>query len=298
MAPVSPRRARLAARLKALRAGAAPSGSEFARIIGWSQPRVSKLETGKQLPTEADIRAWVVASGASESVAAELLGLLAAARVEYVLHRDESRIEGGLTKVQEAQAAAEARVSYIAEWQPAMVPGLVQTAAYARELLERTDRSTLTDPGDVDPEAMATGGVRRQDVLYQPGRRIELILGEAALRSTPGTIGTLLGQLDRLVSVIDLPTVVLGIVPFPLMPVMPLSSFYMHDDIVYIETLTGEQRLSEPDEVAVYVKAFRLLHEAAVTGPDAVTFIQRVAAELRGRNVSPSNTGARAGESD
>lgn len=278
---MSPRRARLAARLKAIRAGAAPSGSEFARSIGWQQPRVSKLETGKQPPTETDIRAWTAAGGASESVTAELLGLLAAARIEYVTHLDESRIEGGLTKVQDAHAALEARVTHIAEWQPAMVPGLVQTAAYARELFERRDRPTLADPADADPAAMATARVRRQDVLYQPGRRIELILGEAAPRSTPGTIGTLLGQLDRLVSVIDLPTAELGIVPFPRMPVMPLSSFYLHDDVVYIETLTAEQQLSEPDEVAVYVKALRLLRAAAVTGPAAVALLQRVAAELR-----------------
>ncbi|MDT5274900.1 MAG: hypothetical protein QOE48_983 [Mycobacterium sp.] len=32
-------------------------------------------------------------------------------------------------------------------------------------------------PGDAAPDAMATARVRRQDVLYQPGRRIELILG-------------------------------------------------------------------------------------------------------------------------
>lgn len=278
---LSPRRARLAARLKAIRAGAAPSGSEFARRIGWGQPRLSKLETGKQLPTEADIRAWITAAGADESVTAELLGLLAAARIEYVTHRDESRIEGGLTKVSEAQAALEAAAIHIAEWQPAMVPGLVQTTAYARELFERPDRSTLTDPDDADPDAMATARVRRQDVLYQPGRRIELIVGEAALRCTPGTIGTLLGQLDRLVSVTDLPTVELGIVPFPLMPVMPLSSFCFHDDVVYIETLTAEQQLSEPDEVTVYVKAFGLLRQSALFGPDAVALIQRVAAELR-----------------
>jgi transcriptional regulator with XRE-family HTH domain len=278
---LSPRRARLAARLKAIRAGAAPSGSEFARIIGWGQPRLSKLETGKQLPTEADIRAWVAAAGAGESVAAELLGLLSAARVEYVTHRDESRIEGGLTKVSDAHAMLEAQAMRIAEWQPAMIPGLVQTAAYARELFDHPDRSTLTDPGDADPDSMATARVRRQDILYQPGRQIELIVGEAALRSTPGTIGTLLGQLDRLVSVIDLPTVEFGIVPFPLMPVMPLTSFYFHDDVVYIETLTAEQQLAEPDEVAVYVKAFGLLRAAAVTGPDSVALIQRVAAELR-----------------
>ncbi len=279
MAPVSPRRARLAARLRALRATAAPSGNQFAALIGWQQSRVSKLETGKQLPTEADIQTWVAATRPSKSVEAELLGLLAAARIEYVTHRDESRAEGGLAKVQQQQAALESQTTHIAEWQPAMVPGLVQTAAYTRELLEKPDRPTMTE--GVDPEAVTTERIRRQDILYQPGRRIELIVGEAALRSTPGTIKTLLGQLDRLVSVSDLPTVELGIVPFPMMPVMPLSSFSLHDDVVYIETLTGEQQLYEPDEVAVYNKAFELLRAASRTGPDAVLLIQRITTELR-----------------
>jgi len=281
VAPVSPRRARLAARLRSLRATTAPSGNQFAVLIGWQQSRVSKLETGKQLPTDADIRAWVVATRSSESVQTELLGLLTAARIEYVTHRDESRVEGGLAKVQQQLAALESQATHIAEWQPAMVPGLVQTAAYARELLERPDRPTMTDPDDINPEAIATERIRRQDVLYQPGRHIELILGEAALRSTPGTVQTLLGRLERLVSVTDLPTVEIGIFPFPMMPVMPLSSFSLHDDVVYIETLTGEQQLYEPDEVAVYRAAFDLLRAASLTGPDAVVLIQRIAAELR-----------------
>jgi transcriptional regulator with XRE-family HTH domain len=279
VAPVSPRRARLAARLRALRATAAPSGNQFAALIGWQRSRVSKLETGKQLPTEADIHVWVAATRSSESIESELLGLLTAARIEYVTHRDESRVEGGLAKVQQQQAALESQTTHIAEWQPTMVPGLVQTAAYTRELLGNPDRPTMTE--GVDPEAVTTERIRRQDILYQPGRRIEIIVGEAALRSTPGTIKTLLGQLDRLVSVSDLPTVELGIVPFPMMPVMPLSSFSLHDDVVYIETLTGEQQLYEPDEVAVYNKAFALLRAASLTGPDAVVLIQRIATELR-----------------
>lgn len=281
MAPVSPRRARLAARLKMVRAAAAPSGNQFAAVLGWQQSRVSKLETGKQLPTEADIHTWVTAAGADPVVEQDLLGLLAGARIEYVTHRDESRVEGGLARVQERQAALESQVSHIAEWQPAMVPGLVQTAAYARELFEQPGRPTLMNPGSVDPEEMAAGRVRRQDVLYRPDGRIELILGEAALRSTPGTIGALLGQLDRLVSLMDLPTLELRVMPFPRMPVWPLTSFYMHDDVVYIETLTGEQQLYEPEEVAVYVQALEQLRKAALTGSAAVELILRVAAELR-----------------
>jgi Domain of unknown function (DUF5753) len=210
-----------------------------------SPESISKRETAKQLPTEADIRAWVAATRSSESVESELLGLLAAARIEYVTHRDESCVEGGLATVQRQHAALESQTTHIAEWQPAMVPGLVQTAAYTRELLERPDRPTMTE--DVDPEA----------------------------------IKTLLGQLDRLVAVSDLPTVELGIVAFPMMPVMPLSSFSLHDDAVYIETLTGEQQLYEPDEVTVYSKAFELLRAASLTGPDAVVLIQRIATKLR-----------------
>jgi hypothetical protein len=68
----------------------------------------------------------------------------------------------------------------------------------------------MVDAAKRDPQAIATERIRRQDILYQPGRRIDIILGEAALRSTPGTIETLLGQLDRLVSLADLPTVELG----------------------------------------------------------------------------------------
>lgn len=47
------------------------------------------------------------------------------------------------------------------------------------------------------------------------------------------------------------------------MPVLPLSSFVAHDKrIVLVETMNGEQCLAEPDEVAVYVTVFDMLHAA------------------------------------
>ncbi|MGH3929114.1 MAG: helix-turn-helix domain-containing protein [Pseudonocardiaceae bacterium] len=278
---MSPHRARLGARLRAVRASVSSSGNQFANKIGWQQSRVSKMETGKQLPTETDLHTWVAASGASSAVETELRALLSAARIEYVTHRDESRASGGLANAQVQLAALEAQATRIAEWQPAMVPGLVQTAAYTRELLIKPDRPTMTEDDDAGLEALTAERVRRQDILYQPARRIEIILGEAALRSTPGTIETLLGQLDRLTSVAQLATVELGIVPFPAMPVMPLSGFrLLNDHVVYVETLTGEQQLSEPDEVAVYLTAFDQLRAAAATGPDSVALIRRIMAEL------------------
>lgn len=278
MTAPNPRRARLAARLRAVRAAAFPSGNQFATAVGWVQSRVSKLETGTQLPTERDIREWVAAANATDDVAAELLELLVAARMEYATHRDAARRSGGLANVQAQVAALEQQATRIAEWQPAMVPGLVQTPAYARELL--TLSFTISDHEEI--EAVVAERLKRQNsVLYQTGRRIQLLVGEAALRSAPGTIDTLLGQLDRLVSVAGLATVELGVIPFPAMPVMPLTGFRLHDDIALVETMSGEQQLHEAEEVAVYAQAFERLRDAAATGPDAVALIQRVAAEVR-----------------
>lgn len=89
------RRARLAARLRAVRTASSPSGSDFARRLGWQQSRVSKLETGSQLPSEDDIRAWVAAAGADADTEVDLLDMLSAARVEYVAWRDTFRRSGG-----------------------------------------------------------------------------------------------------------------------------------------------------------------------------------------------------------
>lgn len=277
MTAPNPRRARLAARLRAVRAAAFPSGNRFAPEVGWPQSRVSKLETGAQVPTEADIRQWVLTTGAGDEVEAELLELLAAARREYETHREAARRGGGFANMQAQLAALEAQVARIAEWQPSMIPGLLQTAAYTRELLALS--FTVSDEREI--EMTVAGRIRRQEILYQPGRRIQFVIGEAALRSTPGTVETLLGQLDRLVAVAGLATVELGVLPFPAMPIMPLSSFTIRDDVAIMETNSGEQQLYEPDEVALYARAFDQLREAAVTGPDAVALIQRVAAGLR-----------------
>jgi hypothetical protein len=62
---------------------------------------------------------------------------------------------------------------------------------------------------------------------------------------------------------------------------MPLSGFWLDENAVYIETLTGEQQLTGPDDIAVYTKAIELLSVSSLAGQEAVALIQRVAAELR-----------------
>jgi hypothetical protein len=280
--PPIPQRARLAARLKELRAGEFRSGNQFAAHIGWPQPRVSKIETGAQRPSAQDISAWVNAVGAGPEVEAELLAMLAATRFSYVTHREN--VDGGLAASLAFFAALEAQAAQIAEFQPAFIPGIVQTAAYARELLALHGGPVTSGASAADVETLIATRIKRQQILYQPDKRIDIVIGETALHDPPGTIETLAGQLDRLVAVSGLPAVHLAVLRTGTpMPILPLGSFVVHDDRhAFVETMTGEQQMDDPGQVAEYRKAFELLRAASLTGPDVVALVQRVAGEIRG----------------
>lgn len=216
-----------------------------------------------------------------EATGSESARALAAARVEYVTHRDKAQASGGLAQMQAEVGAREARATEILCWQPAVVPGLLQTGEYARDVLQRMREIGFTSRDEAEIEATVAERVKRQDILYQPGRHVEVIVGEAALRAAPDAVDTLLGQLDRLVSLTALKTLRLGVIPFPAMPVIPLSGFEIRDGLaVEVETLTASHTLHEPAEVAAYVTAFELLRDAAVSGPDAVALIRRVMTDL------------------
>lgn len=229
------------------------------------------------MPTEEDIAQWVRAAGAGEGTEEELLGMLAAARIEYATHRDIARRGGGMEAQQAAYAEAETAAARIVEYRPAMMPGLVQTPAYGREMMALS----FTAQSEEEIERVVNARMRRQQVLYDPQRQIQMVIGEAGLRAGPGSIDTLLGQLDRLTSVAGLAHVELGLLPFPRMPIMPLAGFSLRDRVASVETVTGEQQLYEPNEVDTYEQAFEVARSAAVTGQDAVELIQHVAEQLR-----------------
>ncbi|MGB9279201.1 MAG: helix-turn-helix transcriptional regulator [Pseudonocardiaceae bacterium] len=282
MAALNPRRARLAATLKRLRQAAMTSGSEMARRTGWVQPKVSRLETGAQLPTEDDLRTWAQHTGASTEQTEALLDMLSAARVEYTPTAD-LLTRGALARRQAHLGAMEAAATRIGEYQPAFLPGLVQTPAYTRALLELPGSARSKGASDTELERIVAARGKRQALLSEPGRRWQFVIGETALWSSPGTTEIQLEQLDHLVTVREVPGVEIAVIPLRApMPVLPLSGFRLLDDeFVFVESLAGEQRLDDPEEIAPIIRAFEVLRDAGVTGGQALALIQRVAAELR-----------------
>ncbi|GAB3671433.1 helix-turn-helix transcriptional regulator [Saccharopolyspora sp. ID03-671] len=281
-APNTPQRALLARRLRELRAAAFTSGSALARHLGWHQTRVSKLEQGNQRPTDDDIAQWAHAVRATQEQLDELYELASAARIEYATFQHRYRQHGGAVAEQETTTREDAASTRIAEFQPAMIPGLLQTAAYARDVLTRPcgPASAGVSPDEIDQ--IVGKRMERQQILYQPQQQIQIIMGEAALHTRFGTTETLIGQLDRLLALTGYPHVDIGVVPFSAaMPVFPLTNFLLYDDHVLIESITAQQRLDSPDDVKNYESYFDELRETAVTGPELEALLLRVSADLR-----------------
>ena len=281
-------RRQLAERLRLFRERAGISGRQLARVLGWVQPRISKLETGKQLPTEEDISAWVKALHLTGEERSELLALLERARAEYASFKATYRAAGGPAGKQAELRALEARSTHLRQFWTGMIPGLLQTAAYASEVVRLPCGPLLWGGAKSEEELarMVDARMQRGQLLYRRDKRIEIIMLEAALRNRLCSREALLSQLDRLLAVHDAPALTLGVIPqdAPL-PVFPLSGFSIYDeDLVVIELILGEQIVADPEELALYGRLFELLRGSARYGEGFTDVVRRVIRDLRSQD--------------
>lgn len=272
----SPQRVRLAAMLRRLRQDAGLSGAALARLIGASQPKVSRIELGQMVPSTSDVERWADHTGASAETQAELLELVEAVATEAVAWRRRLRL--GLVALQQETAELEASAGVIRTFQPVLVPGLLQTPRYAQAVYE-----AMHTAGRTDIAAAVAARMNRQDILYDRSKRFEFVLAEAGLRWVIGSREVLLGQLDRLGQMATLPNVTLGVVP-QAAEGMPWHThgFTIFDEreggpVVHVETLTSALNVRDPEDVARYLEAFEKLMAAAVTGPALGEFLERLA---------------------
>jgi len=166
----------------------------------------------------------------------------------------------------------------IRSFQALLIPGLLQTPDYARYRALEVVRVYGTDPAQVD--ATVTARMRRQEVLYDSGKQFDFIITEGALRILLCPPAVMRAQLDRLTTVIGLPNISLGIIPFGAeLPVVPLVGYFMADDVTIVETYTSEDTLSG-EESAKYAEITDGLMAESITGDEARDLITRVAASL------------------
>lgn len=92
----------------------------------------------------------------------------------------------------------------------------------------------------------------------------------------------MLEQMDRLLTAMSLPRVVLGIIPSEHEYLAPTNNFIMFDNrMVQVETISAELTITQPSEIALYDKAFHRLKDQAIHGQDARAIIAAAMANLR-----------------
>ncbi|WP_055480411.1 helix-turn-helix domain-containing protein [Sphaerimonospora mesophila] len=258
--------------LRRLRKNAGLTGKELAERAGVVQPTISRMETGRLLPSADVVERVSSALGLGEDARRELDAVISRARAEV------SGLSGGLAGREAANAARVRSSRWVAVFSSAMVPALLQTAEYAR--------LALTIGRDVDAEDAAKAAavrVEAQAVLFEEGRRFAFVLTEGAVRTWPGSPSLMVAQLDRLVQVSTLPHVRLGVVPWKVeAPAFPLHGFTIYDGTVsVVESLTGDLSLTDPDEIGAHEEVFEAFAGAAVYGDELRGLLGEIGADFR-----------------
>jgi transcriptional regulator with XRE-family HTH domain len=275
----------LGLRLRELRREAGLTGSALAASLSWPASKVSKLENGRQTATDDDIRAWTQTTGA----AAEAEALLASLHTLETQHAEWRRVlRTGLHAHQRELVDLEGKTKLLRAFEVTTVPGLLQTAEYARARFEEAVRVHGV-PSDVDEAVRAR--LRRQDVLYRPDKRFRFVVTEAAVRFRLCPDEAMLAQLERLVALSAMRNVELGIIGFEAQCIVsPRHSFWIYDDdLVTVETYSAELNLAQPQEIELYGRVFEQLATVASYGRAARAVILRAIDDLAARMDSPGS---------
>ena len=275
-------------RLRELRRRSGKTGRQLAESLAWPPSKISKLENGRQTPTDDDIREWTEATEGQD----EAESLLASLHTLEVQHADWQRLlRTGMRAHQHTLLTQDARIRFFRVFEAMIVPGLLQVPEYARTALRRGE-PIYGSRRDVDEAVQLR--IQRQAMLYEQERRFHFVITEAALRYRLCEPDVMLAQLDRLISLSTLPTVKLGIVALgtPYGAVPPMHGFWLlDDDLVRVETFSAELNLAQPQEIELYGKIFESLAGIASYGRAARQIIMRVIDDLSAEGGEDPPTG-------
>jgi len=266
----------LGKRLRELRTAATLSGKELAEALSWPPSKVSKIENGKQTPTDDDVRAWTRTTNAEKQTAS----LLAALHTLELQHAEWNRLlKAGMKSHQGSLAQQDEKTKLYRGFENTVIPGLLQTPDYARARFAQVVMVHKV-PNDIN-EAVRVR-MQRQEMLYRPDKRFHFVLTEAALRYRLVSVDVMMAQLDRLMALSSMRNIRLGVIDFKTQYVTdPRHGFWLLDnDLVRIETYSAELNLRQPQEIELYGSVFEQLAAVASYGGTARAIITQVMCDL------------------
>jgi transcriptional regulator with XRE-family HTH domain len=277
------RRRRLAAELRALREAKGRSGESVAHALRWSPSKISRYERAKTGLRPKEVERLLDYYGVNGTHRALLLALAQDAAQkgwweEYADSLDEDY---------QQFIGLEHEATSVAIWHVDVVAGLLQTEAYARQIINSYDRVEPVTPSQVT--RLVRVRMRRQQVLDRNGLKISVVLDESVLHRRIGSDLTMYEQLQRLARDCERPNLTVQILPLDgqhtiIGESFVLFSFEADGDAVLQDVVSTEQMRSGfilEGERATHLHriAFRTLTEAALPAEESRQLILNVAEE-------------------
>ncbi|WP_069811528.1 helix-turn-helix domain-containing protein [Streptomyces sp. TP-A0874] len=255
-----------------------------AEALTSSVAKVAKMERGWVPVRDPDIRALCHLYDVQEPGIIDRLLKLAKA------DRERRKARGWWNQYPELPdmveyVALEDIATSVRTWQFSLVPGLFQTAEYARALA--VGNGVWEDPGQIEP-FVESRMARQARLTGERPLHVWAVLHEAALHQLVGGRDVMREQLERLLETTQLPNVRLQVVPYSAGAHPGMSSAFtivsFADpgalDVVYMDTASSTLWLESESDATHHSGIFDRIARLSLAQRDATNLIERVRREM------------------
>lgn len=272
------RRLRLGQELRLLRERRKLTGARAAKELSWSPSKVSRIEAAKTMPSADDIKAMAKLYRADGEKLDELFGLLRDAEQRGWWEDYEDALPEEYTRF----LGLEAEATFQRDWEPQVVPGLLQTEDYAREVILATRGIARITHSGVRSRVEARLD-RQQRVLHRVDPcALNVVLDESALMRRFGEPSVMREQMEHLLEISLLPHVSVQVLTLDSLHPVNTGAFIhlkfsAFDDVVYLEQLYTAHFVEDLERVAGYETAFDHMRSEALDEDESRVLVQRKA---------------------
>ncbi|WP_031167632.1 helix-turn-helix domain-containing protein [Streptosporangium roseum] len=238
--------------LRRYRQQAGLSQGKLARRTGFALGTISMAETGRRPPTEDFVRRCDEALGAEGALI----------RIKEMMDNVAARLPAWFRPWVEIEQAAD----NLRTWEPLLVPGLLQTADYARVLFNGEPRASAERT-----ELDVTARLERQRVLERENApMLWVVIDEGVLIRRIGDEATMAAQMDHLLDAGHLQHVTIQVLPFGSGSTVGLLGGFVIAQVrglantVYMESAGQGQVTDRPDDVADITTKYEAIRAEAL----------------------------------
>jgi len=280
------RRRRLALTLRQLRDSAALSAADAARRVDHDASWLSRIESAEVRPHPNDVRALLSLYGVEGDQAEAVIAVARQAKQRGWWQRYTDILPDWFA----TYVGMESEASVIRTYECQMIPGLLQTQAYARAAFQGAPIPMRDD----EVERQVALRMERQAVLTsEEPPLLRVVIDEGAVRRMVGGSAVMKDQISRLIEESNRSNVQILLLPhsagvgfdgsFVILEFPPLPAPYpgaAEDRMVYVDTLTGALYLERPGEIAMYAAAYEQLQAVSLAPQASRDTMGKIAADL------------------